>query len=229
MPIGIVIVLALLVLLLVCAFVAWSVRAFRQHRSRSWPQSEGEIVMSDVASVASSTPETGRRRLYQAAVEFRYAVNDQEYSGHNVRLISIQSSNAAAHRSVAKRYPPGKIVTVYHHPRRAALSLLEPGLRACDIFVGVALFALLAILGGYALPTTYAAYAKRQLGDRIVAMMRSDEAERRCRALRGVEHLPPLAAHNLLNKGFRDDEMSVVACAVENLDRVRTPYLGDAL
>ncbi|MBD2199943.1 MULTISPECIES: DUF3592 domain-containing protein [Calothrix] len=92
--------------------------------SETWPQVSGQIMESSVTSSKGS----GSQRTYRAAVRYRFRVKDKAYIGDRITYKGNDSGGSSVAEALVKRYPQGKLVTVYYKPDNPSQSVLEPGL-----------------------------------------------------------------------------------------------------
>jgi hypothetical protein len=88
-------------------------------RSLAWPTVQGQIVKSSVTRYAS------RRWHWDWQVEYRYRVDGHDYTGWRTYFGS--SVPIAVARNIVGKFPLHSTVTVHHHPREPAKSVLLPG------------------------------------------------------------------------------------------------------
>jgi hypothetical protein len=93
--------------------------------SASWPTADGVITDARVVR-------RGARNQYRAALAYTYTVAGRTHHGHRRYYGSEASFGSAGPTAVAERYPPGLAITVYHHPTRPGLAVLEPGVAVTD-------------------------------------------------------------------------------------------------
>jgi hypothetical protein len=94
--------------------------------SRNWPTAEGRITFSSM-DVRQSSDEDGTSTTYGAAVVYSYNVFGQEFQGARRTFTDVRTSSAKRTQRILERYPQGSSVTVYYHPEKPSLSVLEPG------------------------------------------------------------------------------------------------------
>jgi hypothetical protein len=90
---------------------------YRGLRSIAWPTAQGKIVYSHARS--ARTPET--------LLWYEYFVNQQRFMASNYRNGGNVTPFDSVAEAAAKRYPVGRVVTVYYDPSDPAQALLEPG------------------------------------------------------------------------------------------------------
>jgi Protein of unknown function (DUF3592) len=128
----------------------------RAFASEEWPQVEGEILESEVASGFS-----GADGMFAPRVRYRYMVGEREIVGDCISFGGpVQTSLRWPAEIVAERYQKGRTVSVRVCPTDRNLSVLEPGshwfnylvLVACAVFVGLGISVLMARFGWIQLP-----------------------------------------------------------------------------
>jgi hypothetical protein len=92
------------------------------YASRTWPQTAGVIAESRVERV-----NRGTKVSYDAIINYRYGVNNQQYAGDRLRMADAKSSKQSAAEARVAQYPVGKTVTVYYDANDPQKSTLEPG------------------------------------------------------------------------------------------------------
>jgi hypothetical protein len=112
--------------------------------SKSWPTTEGTVTSKEY--VREEEYKHGRTDYYYR-VSYTYSVEGVDYSSDNVRFgIQVLSPFfSAIERSEAAHYSPGVKVTVYYHPDRPGVSVLEPG----HAFDSVLMVMLGIVVAGY--------------------------------------------------------------------------------
>ncbi len=139
--------LFLLVGLLVAA---WGIRyLYLSSESTKWPSSEAEITASKVSSHRSSRRQGRHRvasRTYSAKINYLYWVRGVEYTGNRISFGDYSSSNKNHALSLVARYPVGKKVLAYYHPKDCAVSVLEPGFQG-GILIPLGIGVIFAFVG----------------------------------------------------------------------------------
>lgn len=90
--------------------------------SESWYKTEGTIISSDISIDYSEGDE-----LYGAHVEYRYKVDDVDYTSDNISFGDYNSSSKKPAQKILAKYYVGKTVVVYYNPEKPSEALLEPG------------------------------------------------------------------------------------------------------
>jgi hypothetical protein len=133
---------------------------WRNWRTRWWSETPGTIesaraVARDVQSTQFRTTGTGRNTEYVrdqstrtrnfADVSYSFSVGADTYRSKRVCVMGEPDGSVA---SVLKRYPKGRVVTVYYNPKNPTESILErdPAVRIREAWLGTAILAGL-ILG----------------------------------------------------------------------------------
>jgi hypothetical protein len=117
-----------------CAFITyWVVEAMRDGwASRSWPVTQGTIVLSQVIK-----DESHKKAVYRADVQFTYEVSGRAYRGNRISfsLEGVSSADETGAQRLVEQYPPGKVVSVAYDPSNAVNAVLEPGVRAVSFLI----------------------------------------------------------------------------------------------
>ena len=112
--------------------------------SRSWPSVPGVITSSRKQKVKDDEGDI----CFYPKVEYEYVVNGVTHTSDVIKFGAGSDNEISADR-VLSRYQAGSMVIVRHHPRRPALSVLEPGgLSVVDL--AYFLFACFFLSGGVA-------------------------------------------------------------------------------
>ena len=133
-----------LVLLLVggvLAFVGWRLGG-EARASAAWPATDAVVESARVVEQA----EANEKRLFRAAIRYRYQVGDTRYSGERVSYDMAPSPQPGIARAIVERYPAGASVKVFYDPSDPSRAVLEPG-GAIAPWVLVGLGAFLAVAG----------------------------------------------------------------------------------
>jgi hypothetical protein len=107
--------------------------------SASWSTAEGVITDSGVIH-------RGTRNLYRAAITYTYTIEGRTYRGQRRQYGAEGSYLPDGAAAIAARYPVGATVTVYHHPTRPGLAVLEPGMVLADALMRLGQAALGIVL-----------------------------------------------------------------------------------
>ncbi|HEY8596875.1 MAG TPA: DUF3592 domain-containing protein [Thermomicrobiales bacterium] len=107
--------------------------------SASWSAVDGVITDSGVVR-------RGTRNPYRAAIAYRYTVEGRTYRGQRRHYGAEGSYLPAGAAAIAARYPVGAVVTIYHHPTRPGLAVLEPGVVLADALMRLGQAALGLVL-----------------------------------------------------------------------------------
>jgi hypothetical protein len=101
--------------------------ALRGLQSRLWPAASGTVVETFVRECErTSESSTSPTLLYEPVVRYTYEVNGEKRESRQIAFLVVLGSKEAAEKVIAK-YPEGAKVTVYYHPKRPYLAVLEPG------------------------------------------------------------------------------------------------------
>lgn len=120
--------------------------------SRRWPTTSGTVMTSRVTVSRSQDSDGSSSTTYGAKVAFQYEVEGEVYVGDTRSFADYRSGSSRRAHRITDQYPEGSQVTVYYHPRRPHLSVLEPGINwSTFLIAGVSLaftvFGILGILG----------------------------------------------------------------------------------
>jgi hypothetical protein len=97
------------------------IELFRASASTEWLQVDGEVFQARMVRTA--------RRGWLPDIRYTYRLGDKEFIGRRLAFgREYWHFKGAGERAVA-RHPAGRAVTVYVHPHRATLCVLEPGVR----------------------------------------------------------------------------------------------------
>ena len=97
-------------------------------QSRTWPSTTGTVVTSGVRAnyVSDSGANTSGSTNYQPDVKYTYEVDGKQQQSNQISFVVFAGSKEHAETTAAK-YPVGKQVTVYHHPKLHYLAVLDRG------------------------------------------------------------------------------------------------------
>jgi hypothetical protein len=93
-------------------------------RTWMWPQTECEILRSDVRETDSSGRKTGDFYFY---VEYRYPFGGQNFVSDRFRLMAAAYQDYGKVERLVQRFQPGARTTCYVNPRQPAEAVLERG------------------------------------------------------------------------------------------------------
>jgi hypothetical protein len=111
--------------------------------SRNWPITEGRVVHSGVQAHQSMDDEGDISTTYGASIEYAFNVSGQETQGTRRSFTEMRTNSARRAEQILARYPQGSSVTVYHHPDKPSLSVLEPGVKWWSYVLMIIVFGLL--------------------------------------------------------------------------------------
>jgi hypothetical protein len=122
-------------------------------RARSWPTTTAEITVSKIEESSSYISAGGSRsnsRVFNPKVEYRYAVDGENYTCAQIQLGVVWKSGEDWARKVAARYPVGTRVVIYYDPGKPGRAFLEYSFVAPVVGLGLAavFFAFFAHLLG---------------------------------------------------------------------------------
>jgi hypothetical protein len=137
-----VIIVLLVVGIPIVSYYAYNVHA-NATNSTGWPSVQGTITRSDVEESRRKA-----RMIYTPKIEYRYAINGQEYHGARISFLSnkIDSSEEAAQEYVAK-YPLNSACKIFYDPSNPSSCTLETGTSATGTLL-IAVVPLLLIAVG---------------------------------------------------------------------------------
>lgn len=120
--------------------------------SRNWPSTEGKVVHSGVQSHQSMDDDGDISTTYGASIQYSYNVSGQEIQGTRRSFTDMRTNSVRRAEQILARYPQDSSVTVYHHPDKPSLSVLEPGVEwwmyaLMLIILGLLIFGILGALG----------------------------------------------------------------------------------
>lgn len=110
--------------------------------SYQWPAVIGEVID------AEARPSDGGRGAgtWSVRVHYRYIVDGQTYTSSRIRFTRFFHVRSQEEVEMALvRFQLGQPITVFHHPRRPWISVLEPGSDRSS-WLGLLLSALLAVV-----------------------------------------------------------------------------------
>jgi len=94
------------------------------YASQDWPSTSGRITDSSIET-SSSTSRDSRvsRATYTADIKYEYKVNDKVFKR---KFYGLYGTDDRAHAEAdVRRYPVGKVVTVYYDDKHPEVSLVE--------------------------------------------------------------------------------------------------------
>jgi hypothetical protein len=99
--------------------------SIRSAKSERWEQTTGVILSSTIEN--SMNPTKDRFEDYsKASIIYKYIVNGIEYLGDRVYFGSNSfSSDHSIAQSIIKKYPTGKIITVFYDPDKHKDAVIE--------------------------------------------------------------------------------------------------------
>ncbi len=120
--------------------------------SRNWPITEGKVVHSGVQAHQSMDDDGDISTTYGASIQYEYNVSGQEIQGTRRSFTDMRTNSVRRAEQILARYPQDSSVTVYHHPDKPSLSVLEPGVEwwmyaLMLIILGLLIFGILGALG----------------------------------------------------------------------------------
>ena len=111
------------------------------HQSRNWQTTSGVITESTIVISKDSEGDS----MYKPRIRYEYEINGKHKHSHNVYFggRNISSSSQYFSQKMINRYPRGKQVKVYYHPRSPQQAVLEAGVtkKSFSLFAFGAIFA----------------------------------------------------------------------------------------
>lgn len=120
--------------------------------SRNWLTAQGEITDSGIEVHQSMDDEGDMSTTYGASIQYTFNVSGQEIQGTRRSFSDVRTSSRRRAEQILARYPQGSSVTVYHHPDKPSLSVLETGVHwftyaGAILLLGLLVFGILGALG----------------------------------------------------------------------------------
>lgn len=109
--------------------------------SQTWPSTDGVILASELKTDIGKSDDMEPK--YKAAITYRYAVEDYEYTGERVSFAGQTFLEKGKADNLVKRYNKGKRVKVYYDPETPHVSVLEPGTVSGPPFVSIILMLII--------------------------------------------------------------------------------------
>lgn len=139
-------IISLIVFILGVALLIQSLRwYFKSNETLRWLSTKGQIIEAENKVYHSRN--TGGY-TYNALIEYKYWINDQEYQSSRIYFGSSLSTSSKKEKSerLTREYPFGKEVTVFYDPMNKNSSVLEKGVHS-EVKTGIALSLILIIVG----------------------------------------------------------------------------------
>ena len=109
-------------------------------RSREWPETEAEIIRSEV----KKSP--GKNSTYRPRIKYSYTVDDKEYESKKIVIGGkVTSSSKRKAQDVCNQYPEGSKQTIFYSPDKPSEAYLER--RQEGIILNIVFGALFFLLG----------------------------------------------------------------------------------
>jgi hypothetical protein len=115
--------------------------------SQQWPSAAGEVSISRVVYMKSSSLKFGTTTTYSAEIAYQYTVGDRHYTGTNISFNDHSNIDSSLAESTVMRYPTGNTVKVYYNPGDPGEAVLDTGFTS-DLLGNVVFGALLSLVGG---------------------------------------------------------------------------------
>lgn len=125
----------------------------KQRRIQSWPESAGRIVESSTHGQFKRVGGHDSTWIEEAKVSYRYVVKGQEYIGHNICQMDMNSASQRDAKKTIEPYPVGAAVAVFYNPSApqdaVLLKEVTPSTLRVVGFLGMAFltFGMLALFG----------------------------------------------------------------------------------
>jgi hypothetical protein len=128
------------------AFLMFATSFVLAFRSRSWPTTEGCVLESTVERCATHSSDRVRQDIsYKPVVRYTYSVGEKQLESNQIAFGYFTGSETYASGIIAK-YPKRAVVTVFHHPKRHALAVLEPGKYGMMLFLSLLCGVILCVV-----------------------------------------------------------------------------------
>ncbi len=120
----------------------------RSRVATNWPMVRGTVLKSGWEKVSSDSD--SKTSSYAPAVEYRYRVNNVDYTSRQIKLGMTVSGSQAAAEKVAGRYPKGGTIDVHYDPANPSVAALEnpSGFHWLLLALALGCFALAAYTAG---------------------------------------------------------------------------------
>ncbi len=120
----------------------------RSRVATNWPMVRGTVLKSGWEKVSSDSD--SKSSSYAPAVEYRYRVNNVDYTSRQIKLGMTVSGSQAAAEKVAGRYPKGGTIDVHYDPANPSVAALEnpSGFHWLLLALALGCFALAAYTAG---------------------------------------------------------------------------------
>jgi hypothetical protein len=115
--------------------------------SQQWPSASGEVSISRVVYMKSSSLKFGTTITYSAEIAYQYTVRDRHFTGSNISFDDHGNIDSSLAESTVMRYPTGSTVKVYYNPDNPGEAVLETGFTS-DLLLNMVFGALLSLAGG---------------------------------------------------------------------------------
>lgn len=91
-----------------------------------WPTTPGTVLLSEIQDTQITR---GKRQVdaYRAVVRYSYVVDGKTLEGDNLHFAYEPDTRRERADAIIQRYRTGTSVTVFHHPHRPWVTVLEPG------------------------------------------------------------------------------------------------------
>jgi len=115
--------------------------------SLTWPNVEGEILKTSMET-SHQTQDNFQGTSYTANIEYKYKVQDVEYSSSRIYFGSKigHSFNEERSKELLRKYKATQNIKVFYNPDNHKISVLEPGLHS-ELKLGLIIGFILIIIG----------------------------------------------------------------------------------
>lgn len=117
---------------------------FRASKSRTWPTVQGVVIE---AGVQQLTRDRGPFNRFREGLKYEYQVDGKTYTSSILSLADLAVlgwQNGARSRGLANRiirkYPKGKLVTVYYDPHNPSLAVLNTDIFNANLILVILIF-----------------------------------------------------------------------------------------
>jgi hypothetical protein len=144
----------------ICALTGIALSAYalsaiwRGYQAQSWPTVPGTIVAAEVKTeYVSGDRGTDGDDTYIPLITYAYKVDGRELRSTRRQWTDASETSPARAERVLANYPIGSTVSVYHHPARPELAVLDPGVsRNSFLLLFAGLIFAVAPTFGFGLP-----------------------------------------------------------------------------
>jgi len=117
----------------------------RGKKSENWPQTQGNVISSEVEIRQEIDTEGDTSTYYYPRIHYEYNVGGEKFQSSKYRFLDASMTRSKANELVGS-YSPGQTVTVYYDPAKPAEAVLITGAPKF-LFVFAVIGGLLIIAG----------------------------------------------------------------------------------